>query len=238
MKGGKKVIAVVPARSGSKGIPHKNMQAVGGRSLIARAAQVLNDPECAWIDLKLLSTDSERYAEEGRVHGLECPFLRPESLSRDDTGAVETMQQVWSQAEEYFGQRYDVLLIVEPTCPLRRASDVSATMDALLASGAHSAVAVSRLDPKYHPHKVLRVEGRRIRYDSPAGAAVKARQSLDELYFRNGACYAITRECLFVKNEILCDDTVPHVVDRPLANIDEPLDLAFAEFLESLDSDE
>ena len=238
MKNGRKIIAIVPARSGSKGIPGKNMQSVGGRTLIARAAEVLGDPACSWIDRKLLSTDSESYAEEGRAHGLECPFLRPESLSRDDTGAIETMQQAWRQAEEHFAERYDVLLIVEPTCPLRRPSDVNGTIEALLASGAQSAVAVSRLDTKYHPHKVLRVEGGKIGYYSPEGAAVSTRQSLGELYFRNGACYAITRECLFERNAIFCDDTVAYVVDRPLANIDEPLDLEFAEFLESRISSE
>ena len=236
MKDRKKIIAIVPARSGSKGIPDKNMCMLGGRTLIARAAQVLSDPACAWIDLKLLSTDSERYAEEGRRHGLECPFLRPEALSRDDTGAIETLQQAWRQAEGHFAERYDVLLIVEPTCPLRRAEDIVGTVEALRKADAQSAVAVSLLDTKHHPDKLLRLEDGHIRYYASAGAAVKTRQSLSDLYYRNGACYAVTRECLFEKNAIFCEETVAFVIDRPLANIDEPLDLAFAEFLESRES--
>ena len=237
MKDGRKIIAIVPARSGSKGIADKNMRTLGGRTLIARAAQVLSDPVCTWIDRKLLSTDSERYAEEGRRHGLECPFLRPEALSRDDTGAIETLQQAWRQAEGHFAERYDVLLIVEPTCPLRRAEDIVGTMEALRKADAQSAVAVSLLDTKHHPDKLLRLEDGRIRYYASAGAAVKTRQSLSNLYYRNGACYAVTRECLFEKNAIFCEETVAFVIDRPLANIDEPLDLAFAEFLESRESD-
>jgi CMP-N-acetylneuraminic acid synthetase len=236
VKDGRKIIAIVPARSGSKGIPHKNMRTLGGRTLIARAAQVLSDPACAWIDRKLLSTDSERYAQEGREHGLECPFLRPEALSRDDSGAIESLQQAWRRAEEHYAERYDVLLIVEPTCPLRRAEDVVGTAEALLKADAQSAVAVSLLDTKHHPDKLLRLEGGRIRHYAPAGAAVKTRQSLSDLYYRNGACYAVTRECLLDKNEIFCEDTLAFVIDRPLANIDEPLDLAFAEFLESRES--
>lgn len=233
MKDGRKILAIVPARSGSKGIPDKNMRTLGGHTLIARAAWVLSDPACAWIDRRLLSTDSERYAEEGRRHGLECPFLRPEALSRDDTGAVETLQQAWRQAEGHYAERYDVLLIVEPTCPLRRPEDIAGTLEALLKAGARSAVAVSRIDTKHHPDKLLALEGERIRFYTPGGAAVKTRQSLRELYVRNGACYAVTRECLLEAGEIFSEDTVPFVIDRPLANIDEPLDLAFAEFLES-----
>jgi CMP-N,N'-diacetyllegionaminic acid synthase len=236
VRGGRKIIAIVPARSGSKGIPDKNMRTLGGRTLIARAAQVLSDPACAWIDRKLLSTDCERYADEGRRHGLECPFLRPEALSRDDTGAIETLQQVWRQAEEHYAERYDVLLIVEPTCPLRRAEDIVGTVAALRKADAQSAVAVSLLDTKHHPDKLLRLEDGRIRYYASAGAAVKTRQSLSDLYYRNGACYAVTRECLFERNAIFCEETVAFVIDRPLANIDESLDLAFAEFLESRES--
>lgn len=236
MKDGRKFIAIVPARSGSKGIPDKNMRMLGGRTLIARAAQVLSDPACGWIDRKLLSTDCERYAEEGRKHGLECPFLRPEALSRDDTGAVETLQQAWRQAEGHYGERYDVLLVVEPTCPMRRAEDIVGTAEALRKADAESAVAVSRLDTKHHPDKLLALEDGRLRYYASAGAAVKTRQSLSELYYRNGACYAVTRECLLDRGVIFCGETVAFVIDRPLANIDEPLDLAFAEFLESRES--
>lgn len=237
MRDGRTFIAIVPARSGSVGIPDKNMRMLGGRTLIARAAQVLSDPMCAWIDRKLLSTDCERYAEEGRAHGLECPFLRPEALSRDDSGAVETLQQAWRQAEAHYAERYDVLLIVEPTCPLRRAEDIVGTVEALRKAGAQSAVAVSLLDTKHHPDKVLRLENGRIRHYTEAGPGVKTRQSLSDLYTRNGACYAVTRECLLERSAIFCEETVAFVIDRPLANIDEPLDLAFAEFLENRESE-
>jgi CMP-N-acetylneuraminic acid synthetase len=237
VKGGKRFIAVVPARSGSKGIPDKNMRTVGGQSLIARAGEVLRDPACAFVDLRLLSTDSERYAEEGRRHGLECPFLRPHVLSQDDSGAVETMQQAWRQAEARFGEGYDVLLIVEPTCPLRVANDIVRTVDILLDNDADSVVTVSLLDTKFHPRKALRIIGERLDFYLPEGAAVKARQSLDPLYYRNGACYAVSKHCLYERQTLFSSRTYPCLIERPLANIDDPLDLAFAEFLLSRLSD-
>lgn len=233
MRAGKRIIAVVPARSGSKGIPDKNMQQVGGRSLIARAGDVLNSPACKAIDLRLLSTDSNRYAEEGRTHGLECPFLRPSELSQDTTGAIETMQQAWQQAEQCYQVEYDLLLIIEPTCPLRRPADISTALDLFFEKQPDSVITVSPVDTKYHPHKVLRINEGLIHYFAEAGADIKIRQSLEPLYFRNGACYVVSKPCLFERNAIFTERTYASLIERPLANIDEPIDLAFAEFIES-----
>src|SRR5690349_8268608 len=102
MKGGSRILAVVPARSGSKGIADKNMQEVGGVSLIGRTAQVLLHPTLSFLDERMLSTDSAGYAEEGRKHGLSCPFLRPSELSRDDTPALAVIQHAWRGAEEHY----------------------------------------------------------------------------------------------------------------------------------------
>jgi CMP-N-acetylneuraminic acid synthetase len=232
VRAGKRIIAIVPARSGSKGIPDKNMRRIGGKTLIARAGDVLNSPACEAIDLRLLSTDSERYAEEGRRHGLESPFLRSAALSQDNTGAIETMQHVWRQAEAHYGVEYDLLLIVEPTCPLRRPADVANALDLFFEREPDSVVTVSRVDTKFHPHKVLRVNGGLVSYYDEQGAQVQTRQSLEPLYFRNGACYVISKSCLYEKNAIFTENTCASLIERPLANIDEPIDLVFAEFLD------
>lgn len=232
MRVGKRIIAIVPARSGSKGIPDKNMQRIGGSTLIARAGEVLNSPECEAIDLRFLSTDSERYAEEGRRHGLESPFLRSAELSQDNTGAVETMQQVWRQSEAHYGVDYDLLLIVEPTCPLRRPADIVNALDLFFEREPDSVVTVSRMDTKFHPQKALRVNEGLISYYDEKGTQVQTRQSLEPLYFRNGACYVVSKSCLYEKNAIVTENTCASLIERPLANIDDPIDLTFAEFLE------
>lgn len=229
MKSGKRILAVVPARSGSKGIPDKNLRTIGGLSLIARAGQCL--AACPEIDRKIISTDSPAYAREAEAHGLEAPFLRPAELGGDHVGAVETMQHAWKAAEAHYRETYDVLLIVEPTCPLRLPGDISQSIDLLLSSGADSVVAVGKVDTKYHPKKILTLDGGRLGFHLPEGASVKTRQSLESYYYRNGACYALTRRALMDRNAIFTDHTLPLVIDRPLPNIDEPLDLAWAEFL-------
>ncbi len=231
MKDGKRILAVVPARSGSKGIPDKNMQPLGGRSLIARAAELLRSTDCSWIDRAIISTDSASYADEAKRHGLDAPFRRPPEFSHDKAGAVETMIHAMTEAETHFGERFDVVLIVEPTCPLRRAEDIARAVDLLLASGAESVVTVSRADTKFHPHKLLRMADDQLGFYDPAGAAVKARQSLEPLFFRNGACYALTRACLLDRQAVFTDNTRGLLIERDLVNIDEPIDLEFARFL-------
>ncbi len=231
MINGKKVLAVVPARSGSKGIPEKNLQLLAGQTLIARAAAVLKSIECRWVDRAIISTDSPVYAEEARRAGLEAPFLRPPELSHDSAGAIETMIHAVTASEAHYGERYDVILIVEPTCPFRRAEDIAGSVNLLVNTGAESVVAVSRVDTKFHPHKVLVLEADKLGFYDPVGAQVKQRQSLKPLYYRNGACYALTRSCLLDKQVIFSENTRGYLVERVLVNIDEPIDLEFARYL-------
>lgn len=228
---GQRVLAVVPARSGSKGIPDKNLQLLAGQTLIARAASVLKSPECSWIDRAIISTDSAPYAEEAKRAGLEAPFLRPPELSHDAAGAIETMVHAVTASEAHYGERCDIVLIIEPTCPFRRAEDIAGCVQLLIDSSAESVVAVSKVDTKFHPHKVLTLAGGKLGFYDAAGAQVKARQSLQPLLYRNGACYALTRKCLLEKQAIFTENTRGYLVERVLVNIDEPIDLEFARYL-------
>src|SRR3989304_2034118 len=119
---GKNILAVVPARSGSKGIPDKNMRHVKGISLIGHAGLCLQ--QLKWIDAKIISTDSSSYAKEGERYGLAAPFLRPAELSSDTATAVETIAHAIKEADAHYAKRFDIVLIVEPTSPLRQARDI------------------------------------------------------------------------------------------------------------------
>ena len=228
---GKAVLAVVPARAGSKGIPNKNIQRVAGQSLIARAGDTLR--EIAFIDARVISTDSPEYAEEGRQHGLDAPFLRPTRLSSDDAGAVETMQHAVTACESHYGKRFDIVLIIEPTSPLRTSADIERTVESMLAAGADSAVTVSRLPIKFHPLKLLAAsDDGRLRHFHEGGSAITGRQQLPSgLLWRNGVCYAVSRECLLQQGAIITDNTVAVLTDRDVVNIDDPVELTLAEVL-------
>lgn len=227
---GKRILAVVPARSGSRGIPDKNMAPLGGTSLIGRAGDCL--AQLTWLDATVISTDSRAYADEGTRHGLRAPFLRPAELASDTAGAVDTMIHALNECEREDGVTYDVVLIVEPTSPLRRPEDVEGCTRLLLDTGADSVVAVSPLPSKSHPAKIFACEDGVLTFYEERGADVVNRQELEgDLCFRNGVCYALSRECLMEKRSVVTDDTRAYVIDREIVNIDEPFELELAEFL-------
>ena len=227
---GKRVLAVVPARSGSKGIPDKNMQRVGGRTLIEWAALTLDS--VALIDARLISTDSPLYAEEGARCGLAAFFLRPPEISSDHASAVDTMVHALAEAETHYQTTFDVLVIAEPTSPLRTPADISACITRLVDSDADSVVTVSPLNPKWHPDKLLVRSQDRLDYYTAKGAGIVGRQDLaGEFCWRNGACYCLKRETITAKRAIITRNTLAHVIDRVMINIDEPVELAFCDYL-------
>lgn len=231
MRHNKSIIAVVPARAGSKGFPNKNITPLGGKTLIARAAECL--AALPWLDRRIISTDSPEYAAEAERNGLAAPWIRPPHLATDTAGGVETMQHALTATEELDGRKYDVLLIIEPTSPSRRPADIEAAVDLLLKNDMDSVVAVSRIDTKFHPMKLLSIDDAgQLGFYLPQGAGVKARQQLGGKYcYRNGVCYAVTRDCLLNKAAVITERTLPLVIDRPVANIDDALDFAWAEFI-------
>lgn len=230
MLSGRRVLAVVPARSGSRGIPGKNIRPLNGVSLIGRAGTVLS--ALNFIDARVISTDSPEYAAEGERYGLAAPFLRPASLSGDTAGAVETLQHAVVESERHFAPRFDIVLIVEPTSPLRTSADIERITQRLIDAHADSVVSVSPLSSKAHPLKALMIANGRLQFLSEEGRFVTARQALsDRLYYCNGIGYALTRECLMEQAAIFTSNSVADIITRPVANIDDAIDFEWAEFL-------
>ncbi|QYR19841.1 acylneuraminate cytidylyltransferase family protein [Paenibacillus sp. sptzw28] len=225
----KHVIAIVPARCGSKGIRNKNMQILSGVSLIGLAGACLN--KLMWLDAKIITTDSEDYCAEGKNYGLDAPFIRPAELSSDTAGAVETITHALLEAEKCYRTAFDVVLIIEPTSPLRQAADIEKAAELLINNKVDSVVTVSEIPSKFHPKKVFEARDNKLHFYEDAGSSIVYRQSLDKKYWRNGICYALTRECLLDKKKIITDNTMPLIIDREVVNIDEPIELAWADFL-------
>lgn len=227
---GKTVLAVVPARGGSKSIPRKNLAMLAGRSLVAHAAAV-----CAslpWIDHAVLSTDDEEIADEGSRAGLQVPFMRPDDLAGDLATSVDMWRHAWLASEDAFGVRFDISVLLEPTSPMRRAQDVERTVRTMLEGGHAAAATVSRTPAHYTPHKTLTISGEgMIGFFLPAGARHSLRQTIPPYYHRNGICYAVLRETLVDRGVILDESCQAVVIERDVVNIDDPFDLKLAEFL-------
>jgi len=227
---GLKIIAVVPARGGSKSIPRKNLCQVGGLSLIGHAAKVATS--LPWIDQAIISTDDPEMLEEGKRYGLDAPFLRPPELAQDLTSAVETWRHAWLTCEAYYHCQFDLSIWLQPTTPLRKTEEVEGTVRALVEGKHQAAATISRVPGHFTPQKILTLDTEGIlHYFSQDGAAHSARQTIPSYYYRNGLCYAVKRSTLIENGLIIEENCVGVLIDRPLVNIDEPIELEYANFL-------
>jgi CMP-N-acetylneuraminic acid synthetase len=227
---GFKILAVIPARGGSKGIPRKNLCQLAGVSLIGHAAKVAQSLE--WIDRTVLSTDDEEIAEEGRTQGLEVPFMRPAELASDTAIAHDVWKHVWLTSEEHYNERFDISILLEPTSPLRRPEDITLTVKALVESNCDAAATVSRAPAHFTPHKCLTLdENGIIGFYHQNGRLFSIRQKIPDYYFRNGICYALMRHTLLEKGVILEENCKAVIIARPVVNIDDQHELEYAEFL-------
>lgn len=226
------VLAVVPARGGSKSIPRKNLRVVGGSSLIGHAANICRQLD--WIDVALISTDDEEIAQEAARHGLERPFLRPPELADDTSLSIDAWRHALLTSEEHFERQFDLTILLEPTSPLRTPEDVERTVAEVASGRFQAAATVSPTSPSYTPHKTLVCsDDGRLGFYLEGGGQYSIRQRIPNYYHRNGICYALRREALLdPDNRYIVDhDCCAIVIDRPLVNIDEPFDLEFAEWL-------
>jgi CMP-N,N'-diacetyllegionaminic acid synthase len=225
----RRVLAVVPARGGSKGIPMKNLRLVGGRPLVALAGiAAAAVPE---IDRRVVSTDHTEIARVAGEAGLAAPFIRPMSIAGDRVGDWDVLSHALQATEQVDGVRYDIVVMLQPTSPLRRASDVSGTIR-MLVKGAYDAVwSVSETDSKAHPLKQLAVRDGLMDYWDQRGEKIIARQELDPVYHRNGVAYAITRQCLLEQRTIKGARTGAYIVAGEHISIDTELDIELVEFL-------
>ncbi|MEM9016803.1 MAG: acylneuraminate cytidylyltransferase family protein [Verrucomicrobiota bacterium] len=226
----KQILAVVPARGGSKGIKLKNLREVNGVSLTAMAGEVIAQMDC--IDRAVVSTDHELIAEAAVAAGIDAPFFRPESLSRDRVGDFEVLQHALLEMEKLDQRQYDFVVMLQPTSPMRRAEQVEAAIRMCVEGGWDSVWTVSPTDSKSHPLKQLRVteEGEMSYYD-PQGKAIIARQQLSPVYHRNGVAYVVRRNCIMEHGNLTGERSAAYVIDEYMANIDTELDLAICEFL-------
>jgi CMP-N-acetylneuraminic acid synthetase len=225
----RRVLAVVPARGGSKGIPLKNLREVGGRSLIARVGDAIRAvPE---IDRAVVSTDHEGIAKAAEQAGIAAPFRRPDELSGDQIGDTEILTHALEQSEEIDRTLYDIVVMLQPTSPLRKAAEVSAAIRMLVNGGWDAVWTVSQTDTKAHPLKQLTLSGEALDYYDPRGAGIVARQQLKPVFHRNGIAYAITRNCLLGQRRIKGKRTGALIIEGEHVSIDTEWDFALAELI-------
>jgi CMP-N,N'-diacetyllegionaminic acid synthase len=228
-----KVLGVVTARGGSKGLPGKNLKLLAGKPLIAHTIAAATASHA--FDRLILSTDDEAIAEAGRALGCEVPFLRPAALAQDDTPHLPVIQHAVRWLADHDGYHPDAVMILQPTSPLRTAGDIRASIDLLAASAADSVLSVSELPAHAHPLRALRVDdsGAAVLFVTGEGVRhrINRRQDLPAAWVMNGAIYICRTRVLFADPPSLYGDRV--VVHRMPAtrglSIDDAHDWAEAE---------
>lgn len=214
-----RTLVVVPARGGSKGVPRKNIRPLCGRPLLAHTAELI--ASLPWVDRAVVSTDDDEIAAVAQACGLAAPFVRPAELSGDRIGDVPVLEHALRATEAADGCRYDLVVMLQPTSPLRLPQHVTAVVTRLVQEGFDAVWTVSPTDLKYHPLKTLTLDAAgTLRLADPAGGGIIARQQLTPVYHRNGAAYALTRACLLEQGALMGTRTGAVVVHEPMVSID------------------
>lgn len=228
MLNGKSILAVVPARGGSKGLPRKNLRPLADVPLVTRVGHCV--AQLSFVDRAVVSTDDEEIASAAVAGGLDAPFRRPTEISGDRIGDWDVLHHALLAVETNDRRRFDVVVMLQPTSPLRRPAHVRSCIEAVAVDGWDAAWTVSPTNLKYHPLKQLSVaEDGRLEYFDSRGSQIIARQQLTPVYHRNGVAYALARSCLVDQKTIMGARTKAIPIDEPQISIDTLEDLELAE---------
>lgn len=231
-----KALGVITARGGSKGIPGKNLKPLLGKPLIAYTLEAANAALAAGaLDRVIVSTDDDAIAAYARSLGCDVPFARPPALAQDDTPHLPVMQHAVAWLAEHQAYRPDVVVILQPTSPLRRVDHIAQAVQRVASPGVDSVVTVSAVPAHMNPMRMLRVEegGRAVLFVSgePVRRRINRRQDMPEAWVMNGAVYAFRPHLLFGAEPSLYGDcTVALPTPEPFGlSIDTPDDWLAAE---------
>jgi CMP-N-acetylneuraminic acid synthetase len=221
-----RILGLIPARGGSKGIPRKNLRPLLGKSLVERAHESAVASQA--LDRVILSTDDEEIREQALRHGLEAPFLRPAEIAGDRSPMIDVALHAldWLAAA---GAEFDALMLLQPTSPLRRPEHIRQAV-ALLPE--HDAVCTIAPLPLHQcPHYVVKIgDDGLMQYFLPDAARYTRRQDVPQAYWRDGTIYLTRTEVLRRVRNFYGERCAPLVLPADeIVTIDEPADWELAE---------
>lgn len=226
-----KVLGVIPARGGSKSIPRKNIIPLFGKPLLAYTIE-------AALASKLLtrfvvSTDDAEISSVAHKYGADVPFLRPAEIASDDALSLPVIQHATRKVEKLDDTVFDVVVMLQPSTPLRTSEDIDTGISMLIESNSDSVISVVEVDSN-HPFRMKRVldDGRLINYIDQGFEDMRPRQQLPPVFIRSGALYITQRDVLMEQNSFVGQDCRAYIMPKERAvNIDSEFDLQLAEFL-------
>ncbi len=225
-----RVLGLIPARGGSKGIPRKNIRLLGGKPLLQYTIEAAHSARL--LDRAVLSTDDPEIAEVGRRCGIEVPFERPAELAGDATPTLPVVQHAlrWLEAR---GETFDAICILQPTSPLRSLGVIDGCIELLERERVDTVMTVLPVPAEHNPHWVF--------FRNPEGllhlatgerAPIPRRQDLPPAFHREGSVYVTRRDVVLVGEAILGERVMGYPLDPERSvNLDDRKDWERAERL-------
>ena len=181
----KKILALIPARGGSKGIKYKNLKKINGITLIGHTSSFID--KCKFFDGKILSTESEKIIKEAENLKIKI-FKRSKSTSNDYTSDFEVIKEVLN--DKTIKKKYDFVVYLQPTSPLRKISQLTYALKEVIKKKYDASWSISEVDKKFHPKKILKLTNKNyLSIYEKSGKIIFARQQLEKIYIRNGIFY-------------------------------------------------
>lgn len=231
MNASTRVLGIIPARGGSKGIPRKNLVDVCGQPLIGYTIRAALSSRS--ISRTIVSTEDDEIAAVAVALGAEVPFRRPQELADDTARSLPVVQHAVTAVEAEEGQAYDIIVMLQPTTPLRTSADIDEGVRLLTETDADSVVSVVDVGAN-HPYRMKRIDddGRLVNFVDQGFEDMRPRQELPPVYIRSGDLYVSRRRVVMEQNTLVGVNCRAVVIPEGRAvNIDTPLDLLRAEQL-------
>jgi N-acylneuraminate cytidylyltransferase/CMP-N,N'-diacetyllegionaminic acid synthase len=224
----KRILGLITARGGSKGLPKKNILHLLGKPLIAWTIEQARDSK--YVDNIVVSTDSEEIAIISKEYGAQVPFIRPEHLASDEAKSVDVVLHAldWFETQK---DPYDLLVLLQPTSPLRLAEDIDKTIELLFYKNAQSVVSVC--ETELHPYYMNVLPDDGCMKDFLRSEVLnKSRQELPHYYRLNGAIYLTTASYLKKQGSFFGDEVFAYIMPKERSiDIDTELDMKICEHL-------
>ena len=205
----KKILAVIPARGGSKGLPRKNIKEMLGTPLIGWTIKQAKNSK--YVDSVVVSTDDKEIAAIARQLGGSVPFLRPSELAKDSTPTYDVLADLVKKSTE----EYDILVLLEPTSPLRKKDDIDTALKQLIDNYEKydSVVSVGKVHME-NPHICKLIEKNKVVPLIKTNKNITQRQELKDVYFPYGVIYASKLKKLMATQSFYQKKTMPYFIER------------------------
>ena len=226
-----KILAIIPARGGSKSVPGKNIRELNGKPLIAYTIEAAKKIEDKFHRI-LVSTDDEKIGKISKDYGADVPFIRPNNLAEDKTPTYPVLQHAVHFVEKQDSINIDLIMLLQPTAPFRTTEDILNCLQLSQSSNTDSVISVVQVF-SHHPILMKKIENNKLVHFSIEEKEGTPRQLYKpSAYMRNGAIYVTKRDTLIEKNSIWGDSITPYIMPQERShNIDDEIDFITSELV-------